>query len=114
MSLVKNAADQQQVRAAGQKERFRRKDELEDVQFLLSTLQGRRVLWRLLDYCGVFRSIYTQSSQIYYNSGQQDIGHFLMAEIAEADQAGFLKMMQEHYVKKDESEPKEQEGQDNG
>ena len=114
MSLVKNAADPQQVRAATQKERFRRKDELDDVRFLLSTSQGRRFLWRLLDHCRVFASIYETSAVIHYNAGQQDIGHFLMAEIVAADQAGFLTLMKEHYGKVDEPEAKEQEGQDNG
>lgn len=96
-SLIKNAADPKQVDEAEKKEKWSRKQEIEDMQFMLSTMQGRRVLWRFLSHCKVFESIWHPSALIHFHSGRQDVGHFIMSEISEADQEGFLKMMQENY-----------------
>lgn len=96
--MVRNAASQRQVQRAGKQERFQRETELKELKELLQDARFRRFMWRMLDYTSVFRSIFEQSSKIYHNSGRQDVGHFLMGEIAEADEGSYLKMMQEHYV----------------
>ncbi len=95
-AYVKNASDPKQVKSAGIKERDRRKQEILDLQFILSEQNGRRFLWRLLKHCKAFNSIWEQSAKIHYNAGQQDVAHFVMAEIVEADQDAFLKMMKEN------------------
>lgn len=94
-ALVKNAADEKQVKEAKSREHVGRKLELSDLQKVLQTAEGRRVIWRLISHCQVFGSIYHGSSLIHYNSGKQDVGHFLLAEVDEADQNALFKMMQE-------------------
>lgn len=94
-ALVGNAADAQQVKEAGRKDRERRKRELEDLKSVLTSLEGRRFIWRLLGHCKVFESIWHPSAQIHHSAGKQDVGHFIMAEVVEADQEAFLRMMQE-------------------
>lgn len=94
--LVKNAADATQVKEAKQKEVRGRERELNDVRSLLNTREGRRLAWRLLTHCRVFESIWHGSAQIHYNSGMQDVGHFLLAEITEAAPEAFLLMMKEN------------------
>jgi hypothetical protein len=32
---------------------------------------------------------------IHHNSGKQDVGHFIMADITQADDMAFIKMMRE-------------------
>ncbi|OPX89052.1 MAG: hypothetical protein A4E53_01660 [Pelotomaculum sp. PtaB.Bin104] len=98
--LVQNSADPKQIKAAKEKERFSRESELNDLVTVLNTVEGRRVLWRLMSHCGVFGSIFEQSSKIYYNSGCQDVGHFIMSEITEADQEFLFVMMRENQGEK--------------
>lgn len=95
-SFVKNAADPAQVAEAKKKESFSRRDELDDIRFVLSYKQGRRLLWRLLKHCNVFGSVWHPSALIHHNSGKQDVGHFVMAEITEANPEAFLLMMKEN------------------
>lgn len=94
-ALVKNAADAEQVAKGKSKEDARRFEELNDLRGILATPGGRRFMWRMLGKCRVFESIYHASALIHYNSGQQDIGHFVMAEIVDARADALLEMMQE-------------------
>lgn len=95
-AFVKNAADPAQVADGKKKESLSRRDELDDIRFILSTKNGRRVLWRLLTHCNVFGSVWHPSALIHHNSGRQDVGHFIMAEITEASPDAFLTMMKEN------------------
>lgn len=95
-ALVGNASDAQQVKSAARKERDVSERAMEDMRFVLAQPQGRRVFWRLLEKCRVFNSIHETSSLIHYNAGQQDLGHYIMAEIARADEDKLFLMMKEH------------------
>lgn len=97
--LVRNAASKKQVDLAGGRERSLRERELNEMRVILASPEGRRFLWRLMGRCRVFNSIYEQSSRIYFNSGQQDIGFYLLAEIDQADPEMFLKMRHENLNK---------------
>jgi len=100
-AYVGNAADRKQVGEAKRKEKDRRKQEREDLQALLALPEGRRFLWRLLTECKVFGSIWEGSAKIHYNAGQQDFGHFLLAEIGEADEDALCHVI--FWTKEDES-----------
>lgn len=95
-SMVKNAADQGQVRAAEKKEAYTRDHELNDLRRVLETPEGRRVLWRFMSKCNVFGSVWEPSARIHYNSGRQDFGHFVMAEIVDASEEYLFLMMKEN------------------
>ena len=92
---VKNAADEGQVREAEKKAKLGREQELADMRKLLATDFGRRFVWRVMSRARVFESIWEQSAKIHYNAGQQDFGHFIMAEVVEAGPEHLLRMMQE-------------------
>ena len=93
--LVRNAADNAQVQAAGSKAKQQRDQELADIKAVLAIPGGRRFLWRLLKKCKVFETIWHPSALIHYNSGQQDIGHYVQGEIVDASEEAYLQMMQE-------------------
>ena len=95
-AFVKNAADREQVKDASRKEEKHREDELLDLKDILEMPQGRRFPWRLMGHCKTFESIFEPSAKIYYNSGRQDVGHYLMKEIVEAGEHYLLKMMMEN------------------
>jgi hypothetical protein len=93
--LVKNASDKEQIEGASKRVVFSREQELADLSAVLETAYGRRVMWRFLKKCKVYESIWDSSSRIHYNAGVQDIGHYLLAEVMEAGEEFYLKMMME-------------------
>lgn len=93
--IVRNAADEEQVKEAGKRDRMRREAEIRDLKVVLSTKEGRRFMWRLLSHCKVFGSIWEPSAKIHYSSGMQDVGHFVMAEVIDAQEEAFVLMMKE-------------------
>lgn len=94
---VKNAANEQQIKDSMTKEERERELELADLRFLLSHPQGRRFIWRLLKHCRVFSSVFNHSgSMTYYNSGIQDVGHFVQSEVVEAKKESYFEMMREN------------------
>lgn len=99
--LVTNASDYEQIKNAKKKEKITRENELDDIRVVLSSPEGKRFLWRILAKCKTFESIFEQSAKIHYNAGQQDVGHFLMSEIIEADEEILFRMMNENLKKVD-------------
>lgn len=93
---IKNAANKAQVKDSESKARRRRERELTDLEMVLQTPEGRRLLWRVLEHCKVFESIWHPSALIHHNAGKQDVGHFVMSEIVEADEKSLLLMMTEN------------------
>lgn len=94
-ALVGNAGSKQQVEKAKTTERIERDQQLDDLNSILNTEGGRRFLWRVLDHLGVFKSVFEPNSRIAYNAGLQDAGHFILAEIVEAQPEALLTMMKE-------------------
>lgn len=99
-ALVGNAASKKQVTKAGRKEELSRDGELNDIRAVLSTAEGQRFIWRLMEKCKTFNSIWVSNAAIHYNSGQQDIGHFIMSEIVEADEQLLFNLMKSNMKNK--------------
>lgn len=94
---MSNLADKQSVNEAEQIADLERKQELNDIRALLSNAAGRRFVWRMLGECKTFGSVYdSDSSQMSYLSGKQDLGHFIVAEIVNADENLLFKLMKEN------------------
>lgn len=94
--LVRNAANESEVRAAEQKEKFTLEKEQNDLRFILSSEQGRRFVWKQLSLCGVFKTSFTGNSETFFLEGRRDIGLRLLDDIMSVDPDGFLKMMNEY------------------
>lgn len=97
-ALVGNAADEEQVREAAEKSRTNREKQLDDVYWVLSTKQGRRFYYRILEECGVFRLSYRagQPDLTAFNEGTRNIGLMLLTEINEACPDAYTLMMKEN------------------
>jgi len=62
--------------------RLSRESEESDVRWLMGTRRGRRIVWRLLDRAGVFRSSFSQNSmQMAFNEGSRNYGLALLASV---------------------------------
>lgn len=90
--LVKNAADETQVKNAEIKVKLQDDQKHNDLKWILATEQGRRFTWRLLETTGIFKSSFTGSSETYFLEGQRNVGLKLLAEVMDCDPQAYLKM----------------------
>jgi hypothetical protein len=75
----------------------RRDREIEDLRTLIKRPEGRRVLWRILETCGVFKASFSLNSvQTGFNEGKRDVGLVLLADLNEADTHVFAQMQSEY------------------
>ena len=69
-----------------------------DLQTVLKTVQGRRVLWRILQATRVQQHPFVpgDSYATAFHCGQQSIGLFLLAQLEEAAPAAYQQMRGEY------------------
>lgn len=94
-AFVRNAADAQQVRKANESVKFRADRDRGDIQAVMSTPAGRRMMWRFIGECGIYKSIFIPSSEIYYRAGRHDLGLWLVAQIMDTCPQDYLLMQRE-------------------
>jgi hypothetical protein len=68
---------------------------LDDIKWLMGSRRGRRIVWRLLERTGVFRSSFTGNSETFFREGMRNVGLMLMAQINEACPEQYTQMVQE-------------------
>lgn len=94
-ALVKNAADEDQVKEAGLRLKSRRMTELNDIRRVLSIPEGRRVLWRLICHCSIYELPSAQQPYTERDIGRQGVGRFILNEICDADLEAWFEMQRE-------------------
>lgn len=98
-AVVQNAASAKQVREAKEREQTKYEQEISDLATLLDLPEGQRFFWRLLTHCKTFESIWHPSALIHHNAGVQDVGHWMLGEIAKARPEVLPQMMLDAYAK---------------
>lgn len=92
-----NAADKRQVKERERQEKNSAKQAVIDLRAVLAMPEGRRVIWRLLEHCGLYRSPFNPNAAIAaHNAGLQAAALHLLAEIQQADEKAWLQMQAEH------------------
>lgn len=85
------AADEQKVAQR------KRQQQIDDVKWLMGHVGGRRIVTRLLEESGVFRtSFHTSGSVMSFNEGKKHVGYFLTAELLEHTPDQYLKLLKEY------------------
>jgi hypothetical protein len=98
---VRNAADADQVAAAVDKEDTGRQRELMDLAEVLSTPAGRRLVWRVMAWCGSESTPKRQTSELTYMAiGSGEVGRWLKSEVIEAGEELLFQMMRENIEKR--------------
>lgn len=98
---VRNAANPEQVKNAEMLERHRVDSEIRDMAVVLNSPEGRRLVWRYLEFCSVFKSTFNHSGSISaFNEGMRNVGLKLMAELNEASPEAYLIMLKESKEKR--------------
>lgn len=114
-ALVRNASDPQQVKNAGRDEKELRRRERNDIEFLLSSPQGRRFLWKLLSECGIYELSYvTDSDMTAFNEGRRCVGNNILADILDVDPDGFTTLIKENREVEDLDEEEPEKADDDG
>lgn len=91
---VKNAADRKQVKRSDRFEKRVLEENEADLKFILSTVQGRRFLRRLLARCRMNEiSADNSGSWTYFYEGMRKVGIGLLAEITRVDLDAYCKML---------------------
>lgn len=91
-----NAADEDQVKGRKRKDRRIRERELADIKAIMSAVEGRRYMWKLLDRAGIYRSSFTGNSTTFFNEGQRNLGLSVLADINESCPELYLTMLEEN------------------
>jgi hypothetical protein len=113
-AFVKNAADPKQVKEAKQKEKFGREQELRDIAFVLSTIEGRRLIWRYLGVTGIDKvSFNGDVNWTLFYEGQRNVGLKLKADIMDSAPMALIQMMTEAKNKEANEQEVETKGEEN-
>lgn len=81
--------------AADERSKLAQQNEAEDFKWLMSSKRGRRIVWRLLERTGVYRSSFTGNSETFFREGQRNVGLMLMAQINEFSPDQYALMLKE-------------------
>ena len=76
-------------------EKLNAAQERSDVEWILSTAQGRRFTWRLLGHCGIYRDIEGSGDEVFKQVGRRQVGLFLLGLISDASEDRLFEMMRE-------------------
>lgn len=87
-------SDSQAIKEQEKKSKRERDLELADLKSVLSTVEGRRFIWRYLRYCDRI-SFHRDALVMAFNDGERNISLQLKAEAIEADDKSFLLMQSE-------------------
>ena len=74
--------------------------EQDDFKWLMGSKRGRRIMWRVLERCGVYRSSFNHSGSITaFNEGARNIGLMMLSQIHSHCPDQFAVMLKEQQDK---------------
>ena len=62
-------------------DRITKRQEADDIKWLMSDPRGRRIMWGLLELTGVYRSSFTGNSETFFREGERNVGLKLVHKI---------------------------------
>ena len=75
-----------------------------DVRKLLTQVEFRRFIWRLLTFTGVFQTSFTGNSTTFYREGMRSVGLFILSVVMKANPMSFAQIQQEFYSERTSEE----------
>lgn len=76
--------------------RLKEENDNNDLRWVLSDKRGRRVVWKFLEFCGVFKTTFNNSGSVMCKlEGQRTVGLFILDMVTLADQSKLFLMMQD-------------------
>lgn len=91
--------DEREESQAQAEKALKRKQQVEDLKWMMAHAQGRRIVSRLLEEAGVHRTSFNHSGSVMaFNEGRRHIGLFLLAEILEIAPESYTKLLKEYRI----------------
>lgn len=106
--FVRNAANPKQVKEAGRKVKDTDIQFALDLESVMETVHGRRVIAWLLEFCGEDQLSYTGNSDTYFREGSRNVALALKAKLKGALPKLYLKMLEEKLIREQPTEPPEE------
>lgn len=75
-----------------------------DTEWVMSTEQGRRWVWTVLSFCGVYHDFSGTKDELLKQVGKRQIGLYLMGIISDASEELLFRMMREAKNQAEEEE----------
>lgn len=80
----------------GERDKARRDRHKSDIRWMLAKPEGRRVAWKILTACGVFKTSFSgEANGTIYQEGRRSVGLEFLNDILEAKPSAFNEMQQE-------------------
>jgi len=79
-----------------EQEKQRRDRELNDIKKIVKTADGRRLYWRLLSECGIFKTSLADEHKIFFNEGKRVIGLIFLDDLMKIAPDSFNQMQREY------------------
>lgn len=81
-----NTASARSVRIRRKRVGLQRRRELDDLEAVLRDPAAKRLLWRVLERCGVFTQVDVENTnRVLHHEGKRTVGLWLIAELEAAD-----------------------------
>jgi hypothetical protein len=91
---VTNAADREQLAAADERISLQRKQERDDLNAVLRSPEGRRVLYRVLEDCHLLENIFSADALLMaFRAGEQNVGNKWCARIEQTRPGALFELM---------------------
>lgn len=71
------------------------RQQLNDIKHVMGTENGRRFVWRILGYCGIYKDIEGTGSEADRQIGKRRAGLYLLGIISDIAEDNVFKMMKE-------------------
>lgn len=105
--ILSQEADPRIIQSKREAKRIRAR-ELSDIRKVLSTVEGRRFIYRLWGMAGIFRcSFSANANQTAFNEGKRDIGLAILNDVNKAEKTAFAQMQNEAWSEKPRQEAEE-------
>jgi hypothetical protein len=101
---VHNASDPKQVKDRADKANRDRKQELEDVRYLVKTPAGKRYFRKILERGSVFTTTFTGNSRTFFNEGMRNLALGILADVSEAAPEAITELMIRNDTEEEEKE----------
>ncbi len=98
-NLRHNKYEEQKIESAAsaEKAKFLQERRISDLKKILSSEEGRRWVYGLLEKCYVFHTVMTGNSYTFFNEGMRQVGLMIMDEISHVGPDTYSNMHQESF-----------------
>ncbi len=87
--------DVRHVAIAERADRARLEQQRGDIKKILSMPEGRRLFWKYLSECGIYKSSMTGNNHTFFNEGKREIGLKLLNDMMDVLPDAFIMMQKE-------------------